>query len=137
MLTLFGKPHSRGGFCDGVNRRDFLTIGSLGVGGFGHVVTARNLLDGQKYAVKHVRFDYYNSTTCLEVGLCVLDTSQILLVSHRYCARCARCRSCIIHTLCVITQRGWKWSCWQHQLAVSMTTKPPAIRMAMMRAYST
>src|SRR5262245_44084346 len=27
MLTIFSKPHKRGGFCDGVNRRDFLTIG--------------------------------------------------------------------------------------------------------------
>lgn len=27
MLTIFSKPHQRGGFCDGVNRRDFLTIG--------------------------------------------------------------------------------------------------------------
>jgi Protein of unknown function (DUF1501) len=33
MLTLFGKPHSRGGFCDGVNRRDFLTIGGTLFGG--------------------------------------------------------------------------------------------------------
>lgn len=33
MLTLFGKPHSRGGFCDGVNRRDFLTIGGTLLGG--------------------------------------------------------------------------------------------------------
>jgi hypothetical protein len=27
MLTIFGKPHRNGGFCDGVTRRDFLTIG--------------------------------------------------------------------------------------------------------------
>jgi hypothetical protein len=27
MLTIFGKPHRRGGFCDGVSRRDFLTVG--------------------------------------------------------------------------------------------------------------
>jgi hypothetical protein len=27
MLTIFGRPHARGGFCDGVSRRDFLTIG--------------------------------------------------------------------------------------------------------------
>ena len=33
MLTLFGKPHARGGFCDGVNRRDFLTIGGTLFGG--------------------------------------------------------------------------------------------------------
>jgi hypothetical protein len=34
MLTIFGKPHRNGGFCDGVNRRDFLTIGgSLLAGG--------------------------------------------------------------------------------------------------------
>jgi hypothetical protein len=33
MLTLFGRPHARGGFCDGVNRRDFLTIGGTLFGG--------------------------------------------------------------------------------------------------------
>jgi hypothetical protein len=33
MLTIFGKPHRRGGFCDGVNRRDFLTIGGTLLGG--------------------------------------------------------------------------------------------------------
>ncbi len=27
MLTIFGKAHRQGGFCDGVSRRDFLTIG--------------------------------------------------------------------------------------------------------------
>jgi hypothetical protein len=27
MLTIYGKPHARGGFCDGVSRRDFLTVG--------------------------------------------------------------------------------------------------------------
>ena len=33
MLTIFGKPHRTKGFCDGVNRRDFLRIGSMAVGG--------------------------------------------------------------------------------------------------------
>jgi Protein of unknown function (DUF1501) len=33
MLTIFGKPHSRGGFCDGMRRRDFLTIGGTLLGG--------------------------------------------------------------------------------------------------------
>lgn len=33
MLTIFGKPHSRGGFCDGVTRRDFLTVGGTLLGG--------------------------------------------------------------------------------------------------------
>ncbi|HEX4610296.1 MAG TPA: DUF1501 domain-containing protein, partial [Urbifossiella sp.] len=33
MLTLFGKPHRNGGFCDGVSRRDFLTIGGTLFGG--------------------------------------------------------------------------------------------------------
>jgi hypothetical protein len=34
MLTIFGKPHRRGGFCDGLSRRDFLTVGgSLLAGG--------------------------------------------------------------------------------------------------------
>jgi hypothetical protein len=33
MLTIFGKPHSRGGFCDGHSRRDFLTIGGTLLGG--------------------------------------------------------------------------------------------------------
>jgi hypothetical protein len=33
MLTIFGKPHRNGGFCDGVSRRDFLTIGGALLGG--------------------------------------------------------------------------------------------------------
>ena len=33
MLTIFGKPSRNGGFCDGVTRRDFLTIGGSLVGG--------------------------------------------------------------------------------------------------------
>jgi hypothetical protein len=33
MLTIFGRPHRNGGFCDGLTRRDFLTIGGTVVGG--------------------------------------------------------------------------------------------------------
>ena len=33
MLTIFSKPHKNGGFCDGLNRRDFLTIGGSAVAG--------------------------------------------------------------------------------------------------------
>jgi hypothetical protein len=33
MLNLFGESHARGGFCDGVNRRDFLTAGGTLFGG--------------------------------------------------------------------------------------------------------
>lgn len=33
MLTIFGKAHARGGFCDGVSRRDFLTVGGTLFGG--------------------------------------------------------------------------------------------------------
>lgn len=33
MLTIFGKPSRNGGFCDGVSRRDFLTIGGTILGG--------------------------------------------------------------------------------------------------------
>src|SRR3954470_7846481 len=33
MLTIFGRPHARGGFCDGVSRRDFLTVGGTLFGG--------------------------------------------------------------------------------------------------------
>ena len=33
MLTIFSKPKSDGGFCDGVSRRDFLTIGGTLLGG--------------------------------------------------------------------------------------------------------
>jgi len=33
MLTIFGKPSRNGGFCDGVTRRDFLTIGGTILGG--------------------------------------------------------------------------------------------------------
>jgi hypothetical protein len=33
MLTIFSQPKRQGGFCDGVNRRDFLTIGGSVLGG--------------------------------------------------------------------------------------------------------
>ena len=33
MLTIFGKPNRNGGICDGVTRRDFLTIGGSVLGG--------------------------------------------------------------------------------------------------------
>jgi hypothetical protein len=33
MLTIFGAPRRNGGFCDGVTRRDFLTIGGTVLGG--------------------------------------------------------------------------------------------------------
>lgn len=33
MLTIFGRPHRKGGYCDGQSRRDFLTIGGTLVGG--------------------------------------------------------------------------------------------------------
>jgi hypothetical protein len=33
MLTIFGSPSRQGGFCDGVTRRDFLTIGGSLLGG--------------------------------------------------------------------------------------------------------
>lgn len=33
MLTIFGRPHRGGGFCDGLSRRDFLTVGGTLFGG--------------------------------------------------------------------------------------------------------
>ena len=33
MLTIFGKPDKNSRFCDGVSRRDFLTIGGMAMGG--------------------------------------------------------------------------------------------------------
>ena len=33
MLTILGRPSRRGGFCDGVDRRDFLKVGGLVMGG--------------------------------------------------------------------------------------------------------
>src|SRR4051794_38378336 len=33
MLTIFGKANRNGGFCDGVTRRDFLTVGGTLLGG--------------------------------------------------------------------------------------------------------
>jgi len=33
MLTIYGRSQKRTGFCDGVNRRDFLRIGGLVMGG--------------------------------------------------------------------------------------------------------
>ncbi|MCE9534253.1 MAG: DUF1501 domain-containing protein [Planctomycetes bacterium] len=33
MFTIFGAPHRKGGYCDGVSRRDFMTIGGTLLGG--------------------------------------------------------------------------------------------------------
>jgi hypothetical protein len=33
VLTIFGRPHRKGGFCDGLSRRDFLTVGGTLIGG--------------------------------------------------------------------------------------------------------
>ncbi len=33
MLTIFGKPAASGGYCDGVSRRDFMTVGGMLMGG--------------------------------------------------------------------------------------------------------
>ena len=36
MLTILGKRHTSGsGFCDGISRRGFLTIGGFALGGIG------------------------------------------------------------------------------------------------------
>jgi hypothetical protein len=45
VLTIFGKAHSNGGFCDGVSRRDFLTIGGSLLGG---AMTLPNLLAAER-----------------------------------------------------------------------------------------
>ena len=47
MLTIFGKPHRNGGFCDGVSRRDFLTVGGTLLGGG---LMLPNLLAAEKRA---------------------------------------------------------------------------------------
>ena len=47
MLTIFGKPHRNGGFCDGVSRRDFLTVGGSLLGGG---LMLPNLLAAEKRA---------------------------------------------------------------------------------------
>jgi hypothetical protein len=47
MLTIFGQPHRNGGYCDGVSRRDFLTIGGTLLGGG---LALPNLLAAEKQA---------------------------------------------------------------------------------------
>ncbi len=49
MLTIFGKPHRNGGFCDGVSRRDFLTVGGTLVGS---ALTLPNLLAAEAQSGK-------------------------------------------------------------------------------------
>ena len=50
MLSIFGKPHPRGGYCDGVSRRDFMTIGgSL----FGSLSLANLLRAEQSPGLQH------------------------------------------------------------------------------------
>jgi hypothetical protein len=43
MLTILGKPTPAGRYCDGISRRDFLRIGSLGLGG----LSLPNVLRGE------------------------------------------------------------------------------------------
>jgi Protein of unknown function (DUF1501) len=50
MLSLFGKPNPNGGFCDGVSRRDFLTIGGSI---FGSLTLANLLRANTASAVQH------------------------------------------------------------------------------------
>jgi hypothetical protein len=50
MLTLFGKPNPNGGFCDGVSRRNFLTIGGSI---FGSLSLANLLRANSTSAVQH------------------------------------------------------------------------------------
>ncbi|MGE3806985.1 MAG: DUF1501 domain-containing protein, partial [Gemmataceae bacterium] len=51
MLKIFGKPHARGGFCDGLSRRDFLTVGGTIVGS---TLAMPNLLAAEsKSGIRH------------------------------------------------------------------------------------
>jgi len=50
MLSLFGKPNPNGGFCDGVSRRNFLTIGGSI---FGSLTLANLLRANTTSAVQH------------------------------------------------------------------------------------
>jgi len=51
MLNIFGKPHRNGGHCDGLSRRDFLTVGGTLFGGG---LMLPNLLRAeQKSAINH------------------------------------------------------------------------------------
>ena len=52
MLTIFGKPHRNGGFCDGVSRRDFLTIGGSLLGGLS--LSVGILVDEATVAVENI-----------------------------------------------------------------------------------
>jgi hypothetical protein len=50
MLTIFGQPHARAGYCDGLDRRDFLTIGGSLLGG----LSLANLLQAEGTSgIKH------------------------------------------------------------------------------------
>jgi hypothetical protein len=60
MLTLFGS-HSSRNYCDGITRRDFLQVGTLGLGG----LTLPDLLRGRARAQ--------------EAGLPSKETSVVLL----------------------------------------------------------
>jgi hypothetical protein len=51
MLTIFSKPHRKGGFCDGINRRDFLTIGGTLLGG--GLMLPKILAAEQKAGIHH------------------------------------------------------------------------------------
>ena len=49
MLRVTGRNSDRGGFCDGINRRRFLEVGSLGV----FVLTLSDLLRAESRGSQH------------------------------------------------------------------------------------
>ncbi len=53
MLTIFGKPSRNGGFCDGVTRRDFLTIGGSLMGGLSLANVLKAESQGQADTTRH------------------------------------------------------------------------------------
>ncbi len=53
MLSFFSKPTRRGGFCDGVSRRDFLTVGGSLVGGLTLADILRAEAAGQAHSAPH------------------------------------------------------------------------------------
>jgi hypothetical protein len=53
MLTIFGKPGRNGGYCDGVSRRDFLSIGGSVAGGLMLPQVLRAEAAGQRTGSRH------------------------------------------------------------------------------------
>ena len=78
MLTIFGQKNAaRRGFCDGVSRRDFLTIGGMALGGISLEQTLRAESEANTGRSHKAIINIYLPGGPPHLGLCLSDRYQI------------------------------------------------------------